>query len=181
MEALYIGIVAIYGYLYPLFWSTLHRYGWLFYRVRGIFYLSLKVWQNSICEDLVFSSKFWIFYLVEIDYTYSAVKSSLLNPSSRHLGSGCRPGVLAATRVVSTAVSRCALPSPPAARLQPAAALRRAPQISWSRFPAATLPTQLGSAGMQLGSSWVGVSNWSKDWSEPVMLNDAQPEKGARA
>ena len=36
--------------------------------VRGIFYLSLKVWQNSICEDLVFSSKFWIFYLVEIDY-----------------------------------------------------------------------------------------------------------------
>ena len=30
----------------------------------------MKVWQNSICKDLVFSTQFWIFYLLEIDYTF---------------------------------------------------------------------------------------------------------------
>ena len=68
MEALYIGIVAIYGYLYPLFWSTLHRYGWLFYRGPWNILSVFKGMTEFYLWGFGVSSKFWIFYVVEIDY-----------------------------------------------------------------------------------------------------------------
>ena len=51
------------------------------------------------------------------------------------------PWVLAATHGVSIVASPVALPSPRAARRSPAAKPRRALQISWSKAPAAPLPS----------------------------------------